>query len=507
MKKMFSLTLALIMALALCVPAFAQTRELGGATGSASITISNAAKGETYSIYKLFDATVAGTGPINYTGTIPESLNTYFTADSAGNITATAAATTSQQVDDGRGGTTTVTEMSTGLKAALKAWAANATAYDSVESDGSALIFAKLPYGYYVVTSSQDGGAAITVDSTNPNASIVDKNSTTTGQLTKTVDDDDVNIGQTVTYTVAFTTSNYDGAGADARRIDQYTITDTLPAFLSNVNVTSIIIDNDADPTTDDDQANVTEQFRDKQIVLDWYDETTNQFRYENGAKVTLVYTAVVTDKAAIDGDGNTNTVTVAWGTDDNDKLTATETIYTYAIALKKVNEQGQALAGATFQLPFYVSTTADANGAYIYAGTTAGEGKTNTLTTPESGEIVVKGVASGDYVITETVAPDGYNKLTAPVTVTATKTGAVTTSVTKYLDANGNVSDTESSTSVTYTNSNLSAAVLFVVNKTGIELPSTGGMGTTIFYTVGGVLMAGAAILLITKKKMSAEE
>ena len=45
------------------------------------------------------------------------------------------------------------------------------------------------------------------------------------------------------------------------------------------------------------------------------------------------------------------------------------------------------------------------------------------------------------------------------------------------------------------------------VLNQTGAELPATGGAGTTVFYTVGGILMAGAAILLITKKRMSIEE
>ena len=75
MKKLFSLALVMIMALALCVPAFAQDVN-SNQGGSATITISNAAKGETYSIYKLFDATVTGTkdGSIAYTGNIPEAL-------------------------------------------------------------------------------------------------------------------------------------------------------------------------------------------------------------------------------------------------------------------------------------------------------------------------------------------------------------------------------------------------------------------------------------------------
>ena len=403
LKRLSSMLLAVFMVMAMAIPAFAQEVTVGETTGG-SITISNAAKGETYTIYKLFDATVTGTpnGSIAYTGTIPTDLEAYFTKDSAGNISETAAARNESK------------EMSDELKSALTEWAKTASATKSAVSDGSELTFKNLPYGYYVVTTTQ-GASAITVDSTNPTATIVDKNGTVPSDLSKTVNKDDVNIGDTVTYTVTFKTSNYDGNGTAAKKIMSYTIQDTLPDFLSNVNVTSIIVDNDGSAATTDDQKSVTAQFDNKKIVLDWYDESNSQFWYNNGATVTLTYTATVTDKAKIDGDGNTNTVTLTWqgkeGSDlTDDGLTDDATIYTYAIALKKVNDKGEALSGAKFELPFYVNTTPDANGAYIYAGTTAGEGLTNQLTTPASGEITIKGVAPGDYSITEVTAPNGYN-------------------------------------------------------------------------------------------------
>lgn len=495
LKRLSSILLAVFMVMAMAIPAFAQ--EVNVNKGKASITISNAAKGETYTIYKLFDATVTGAtdgGSIAYTGDIPTGLTDYFTEDSAGNISETAAAR-----DNG--------EMSEGLKTALKTWTATATATATAKSDGSTLNFKNLPYGYYVVTTTQ-GASAITVDSTNPTATIFDKNGTVPSNLTKTVNDDDVNIGDTVTYTVTFETSNYDGNGTDAEKIMSYTIEDTLPNFLTNVNVTSIIVDNDGNDTTTDDRATVTAQFNNKKIVLDWYDETNSKFLYDNGATVTLTYTAVVTDQAAIAGAGNTNKVTVTWQ-DQNDETPhkldeKTATIYTYAIALKKVNDKGEALSGAKFELPFYVNTTPDANGAYIYAGTTAGEGLTNQLTTPASGEITIKGVASGTYSITEVEAPNGYNKLTAPVSVSAVQTGANTTASTAYLNENGEVVTNETATTVEYNNDKLAAAVIFVVNKTGAELPSTGGMGTTIFYIAGTVLVLGAGVILVTRRRMS---
>lgn len=496
-RKLASLLLALVMVFALATTAFAQ--EVTRTDGKGSITISNAAKGETYTIYKLFDATVsADNSSIAYTGKIPEILKPYFEADKNGYISATPAAKEGEN-------------MSEGLKAALKTWTADATATATAKSDGSALTFKGLAYGYYVVTTTQ-GDLAISVDSTMPDVTIVDKNSSTPKELHKTASSDNVSIGDTVTYTVRFKTSNYYGAGENAKEIVSYTIEDTLPDFLSDVKVTSIIVDNDGNDETKDDQANVTAQFVDKKIVIKWYDEEKNQFLYNNGATITITYTAVVTEKAAIDGDGNTNKVTVKWTTKDGtepgpDKVEDVATIYTYAIALKKVDNQGKPLPGAVFQFPFYVKAKADADGAYIYAGTTEGEGLTNQITTPENGVIVVKGVKADTYEITEFKAPDGYNKLTAPVTVTAVKTGKTTTNTTVYLDKDGKVVGKDSDAKVTEVNvdiATIAATAVVVVNKAGTELPSTGGMGTTIFYVLGSVLVLGAVVLLVTKKRMS---
>ncbi len=499
-RKLTSLLLALVMVFALAVTAFAQDVTVTGGTGS--ITISNAAKGETYTIYKLFDATVNADGSsIAYTGEIPESLKTYFTADTNGYISATPEAKEGEN-------------MSEGLKTALKAWTATATATATAESDGSALNFKGLAYGYYVVTTTQ-GDMLISVDSTMPSVTIVDKNSSAPKDLSKTADSDNVSIGDTVTYTVRFKTSNYYGAGKDAKEIVFYNIEDTLPDFLSDVKVTSIIVDNDGNDTTTDDRADVTDQFAKKKIVIDWYDEANSKFLYNNGATVTITYTAKVTEKAAIDGNGNTNKVTVTWTTKNGTvpgpgELKQEETIYTYAIALKKVDNKGKALPGAVFEFPFYVKSAADAtDGAYIYAGTNPGEGLTNQITTPDSGVIVVKGVKSGDYEITEVTAPAGYNKLTAPVIVKAVQTGSTSTHTTVYLDENGNITNTETdkTTKVNVDIDTIAATAVVVVNKAGTELPSTGGMGTTIFYVLGAVLVVGAGVLLVTKKRMSQSE
>ena len=491
-RKLASLLLALVMVFALATTAFAQ--EVPGSGGNGSITISNAAKGETYTIYKLFDATVsADNSSIAYTGTIPESLKPYFTADKNGYISANEAAKNGENMSDG-------------LKTALKDWTKTVTtATATAESDGSALTFKGLALGYYVVTTSQ-GEQLISVDSTMKDVTIVDKNSSTPTELSKTANNKDVSIGDTVTYTVSFKTSNYYGAGTEAKEILSYTIEDTLPEFLKDVKVTSIRVNKDVIQ----DQTGATPQFdSNKKIVIKWYDEVNKQFLYDNGATVTITYTAVVTENAAIDGDGNTNDVTLKWTTKDSDQpvpreIKEKETIYTYAIALKKVNDKGQALPGAIFEFPFYVKSTADADGAYIYAGTEAGENLTKQITTPADGVIIVKGVKTDSYTITEFKAPDGYNKLADPVTVTAVRTGSTTTSKTVYLDENGKETNETTAIEVKVENNDIAATAVVVVNKAGTELPSTGGMGTTLFYVLGAVLVVGAGVLLITKKRMS---
>ncbi len=488
MKKFASLLLALVMVLTMTATAFA--------ADTGSITIENAAKGETYAIYKLFDATVSGDA-ISYTGEIPASLASYFVADGAGNISL------AENV------------VNADLFAALKTWAAGETADDSKVGDGNAVVFDNLAYGYYVVTTTQ-GETAITVDSVNKDVTLYDKNTTEPGNVVKTADGEDYFIGDTITYTVTFNTSNYNGAGEDAWKIQSYIIEDTLPEWLTDVEVTSIIIDNDGDfETTTDDQTDVTAQFTNKKIELAWTD-AEGESLYKNGAVVKMVYTAVLNAEATIDGAGNTNAVTVSWDDDkdpgnppeDGDKDTTEDTVYTYAIGLKKVDKDGDPLADATFQFPFYVEKDADADGAYIYAGTEAGADLVNTITTPADGVIIVKGVEPGAYSITETVAPAGFNKLTAPVEVTAVKTGKTTTTTTIYLDANGNVVASENAVvTVEYENTNIAATVIAVMNKAGSLLPSTGGIGTTIFYISGAVLAIAAVVFLVTKKRMSGVE
>ena len=136
--------------------------------------------------------------------------------------------------------------MTDDLKAALEEWAKTAALTNSAESDGSALSFTGLPYGYYVMTTThidqESAKAAITVTSTQPGVTINDKNVNEPG-VQKEVAKESYSIGDTVKYTATFNTTNYMDENGTPRQVVEYLISDTLPEFLSGVKVTSITID------------------------------------------------------------------------------------------------------------------------------------------------------------------------------------------------------------------------------------------------------------------------
>lgn len=163
MNKFKSLFMTVLAVLAMVLPTtVASAQEVDtNAGGTGTITVRNASQSQKYTIYKLFDATVTEDGSgISYkvpTGKILPADNPYFAVDSKGNITAKEGATVSSE--------------------AFAAWAKNfGTEVTSATANDNSLVFTHLTFGYYFVTSSL--GAVLTVDSTTPNATVIDKNTT-----------------------------------------------------------------------------------------------------------------------------------------------------------------------------------------------------------------------------------------------------------------------------------------------------------------------------------------
>ena len=519
-KKLLVVAAAVVMAMALAVPAFAQTVG-NSAANTGSITINNAANGETYSVVKIFGATITDDATastdasgIAYTGDIPDDLTTYFEKDSTGNILRKSTAT-----DDAA------------LLAAVQAYAKTQDATASAVSDGSVLVFQGLDYGYYAVISTQ--GATVTIDSLRPNATVNDKN-TKDLTATKTVDDQDVSVGQTVEYTAVFDTANYRGE----KQVKSYTISDTLPDFLTNVRITSLKVietpaaeatgnpgDPDYVPAVTEVSTNLSGSytaFTDKKIVIPWVDDN-NKSLYKNGSQIELKYTATVTASADVDGTaGNVNKVTITPNEDKdgqtpfNEHKESEQKIFTYAAALQKVDNDKKPLAGAEFTIAGLQAT--GSNGVYTvtkYDPEADPALTPTTLTTDADGQLVILGIASDETLVaTETKAPDGYNKLTTEVNLVPTKTGEVITVKEArdiYYDEDGHVISDETTTDTvvedkaTYSGDLLKTAIV-VVNNKGTELPSTGGMGTTILYIIGAIFVIGAGVYLITRRRAAKE-
>ena len=205
---------------------------------------------------------------------------------------------------------------------------------------------------------------------------------------------------------------------------------------------------------------------------------------------ITITYSATLNENAVIAGDGNKNETWLKYGENNNLETThPTTDTKTFEMNVFKFYEDKnnsnaeKGLAGAVFTLSKNQNGTDPikliSKGSNVYRVAKTGEtGTVTTITSPDSGKFTIQGLGAGTYYLTETKQPAGYNKLSDPVTV--------------EIDENGNV-----------TVDGTAANPVKVENKTGTVLPSTGGMGTTMIYLIGAVLVLGSGVVLVTKRRV----
>jgi LPXTG-motif cell wall-anchored protein len=193
-------------------------------------------------------------------------------------------------------------------------------------------------------------------------------------------------------------------------------------------------------------------------------------------------------------------------GTTPKDKVI----VFTYELDTTKVDGTTKAkLSGAEFEL--YKGT--DTKSYAIVAdgkvtGWTTDETKATALKSDDNGLFKVAGLDDGTYYLKETKAPTGYNLLTAPVTlVIAAATVNSQNWVGTAADALTALTIKVGSEAIADGNVSTGTVTATIANNAGSTLPSTGGIGTTLFYVIGILLMSGAAVLLVTKKKMANRE
>lgn len=251
----------------------------------------------------------------------------------------------------------------------------------------------------------------------------------------------------------------------------------------------------------------------------------------DKNSKIVVRYTAKLNNNAVIGNAGNSNAVYLEYsnnpnasGAGDNETgTTPTDTVivFTYKVIVDKIDGEYNPLSGAAFTLYKKYSDSLEATGTLI--DTEKYPNYTNyysvaTTTAGTSTSFEFTGIDDGSYLLVETTTPDGYNTV-APIefTVTATHTEEEDTDgikLTELSAGNSFVTAVENGTIATTKNTEDQDKTLYsgeiyteVINNSGATLPSTGGMGTTLIYVIGTVLVLGAAILLVTKKRMNAEK
>jgi len=475
MKKLVVLILSVLMVLGTsAVTSFAAVTPKAdkNAETDGVVTVSNAKEGQTYTLYKLFNADMGANNAITYTlpsgkteADLTYNNKSWFELNDNGFVVAKSGTVNEWAKDpDALAWARQFGEAVSGkqpIKAGTVTW------------DG-------LAYGYYYVDTTL--GSFVGIDSANKTATIQEKNeepsvdkeivSTTNGVVgndsTKGAETDKgkneaatAQVGDTVTYKVTVTAK----PGAQ-----NYVVTDTLSAGLTAPAPTAVTVD---DLTlTDDYTVTVSGQV----ITVTFTKAYLDTIKEET--KIVINYTAVLNSNAVIGAAGNPNTVKLTWGHDNKDNHSEDDAkVYTAQISAIKTDNQSpaQPLAGAGFVLKNAAGKYYKlANGVVTWVDTEAAADE--HVSDAQGAVAAFTGLTNGKYTLVEKTVPDGYNKLD---------------------DTALEIKDDD------YTDTNLKKTAT-VVNNAGTELPSTGGMGTTILYIIGGVLVAVSAIMLVAKKRTS---
>ena len=509
MRKFLALIMALTMVLSLATTAFAAEGET--ATETYSITINNKNDGHTYEAYQIFAGDLSnaaendadpGTDAVLANVAWGESVTNAAELGEAGAY-AQALAEGTKSVDD------LIADIQLGEKVAAST------------DKGDTYVIEGLAAGYYLI-KDLDGSlngkddaytefimevledSTVTPKSSVPSVEkkVDDKNDSNTSEdAVEWKDSADHDIGDAVPFLLKATLAD------NVSSYDTYKIVfhDTLSAGLT-YNKDAVVKFGETDVTS---YFTITEENGALTISCD----NVKAFGAGNKAVITVEYTAILNNNAVLGSAGNPNVVYLEyfnnpnwkpeyWDDDENPETpdvpknpgdTPTgETpedkviVFTYKLTVNKVNEQGEALPGAGFTL--YKKNAA---GEYVQVG----EEKFG----PEMTTFEWIGLDDGDYKLAETTTPAGYNTI-APIEFTITAEHELESDDPRLTKLTGG----DLFTGEVDTDDVLSADV---ENKSGITLPETGGIGTTIFYVLGGLLALGAVVLLITKKRMSAAE
>lgn len=511
MKRFVALALSVVMVLAMSVMAFADSDD-------ATININGGDKGSEYAAYRLLNLTTSTTdSTTNYAYTLNTKYETILK-----NVTGkTTEKTTEKEIVDYISALSD-TETRTFADNVYAAITANSeiTADATTTNDK----FENVPQGYYLIAETKVGtttGSTSLVmlntagkDTLNINTKedvpevekkVKDTNDST-GTTSGWQDSADADIGDELEYQLTGTVSEKIGN----YKTYYYEFVDTMTHLTYVEGSVKVEIVNEGEAAVD-----VTKSF-----ATNWTKPTlsvkcddliaianNNNATLDAHTKVVVTYKATLDSDATIGSTGNPNEVSLKYSNNpyadgDGTKNTG-ETpkdkniVFTYKTVINKTDGT-KPLTGAEFTLYKFVKSE---------SGTDTYKGKTGTWvlksqdTTTSGSTFTFSGLDDGEYRLRETKAPDGYNKLTDDIyfAITAEHTELADNPELTKLSGSKDDGTIDINFTASIQDGSLSADV---VNHSGTELPSTGGIGTTIFYIVGGILMVGAAVLLITKRR-----
>ncbi|MCD8078472.1 MAG: SpaH/EbpB family LPXTG-anchored major pilin [Lachnospiraceae bacterium] len=521
-RRLASVLLALVMVFALSSSAFA-------ATGDYTITINNEEDDYTYVAYQIFAGEV-GSGPPLTLGSIVwgdgiDSTNTELQAALTTAYGSYAAAEIAEQL---------ITQADAEAFARIVSDYLVADAGHTSSDAGSTYTISDVAAGYYLIDNTGvPSGSAYSSDimiNVLENTSVNPKVDAPSSD--KTVDD--INDSENTAYTEGQTSADHDIGDQvpftlTATLPDNYGAYETYKLIFHDVmddgltfNADSVTVYVTTNGTTTTVASGYTVATSTKGTLLDstctfevqftdtnalYAADSTNPISVAAGSVITVKYTAELNENAVIGESGNVNTSYIEYSNNPNwdgngeeptgETPPETVVVFTYKVTVNKVEEDENGdevpLEGAGFTLYKYDAE----EGEYVAVSEEITGGTSFTW----------KGLDDGDYMLVETTTPNGYNtmkNLYFTVVAEHDEDGNITSLVIQ--DASG----TPISTGLDATFSTVAddgAISTNVVNEKGSNLPGTGGMGTTIFYIVGGLMVFGAAVLLITRRRMSKAE
>lgn len=533
MKKLLSILLALVMILSLATTVFAADDTTGGEESvTGTITIDNPVADATYTAYMMFELESYASSDKNAAHSYKVAAGweefvrqadaennitagegaTLFTVDANGYVIANAGATGSAIAKAAMDYVDRKAKEGTPLEVAA-----------SLPDDEGRYTAEGLTLGYYFVDSSL--GALCSLDTTNPSATIQEKN--VAHKLEKKVkegtawqDKNDAAVGDTVYFKATITIAGpvYDlvmhdtmddgllYAGVTEVTLNETeTETETVAVDSDNYTVTAPVI-HCKDETPEDH-----EHTDDEKHTFDVSFDQDFAKTLKNGDVITVYYSATLNSDAveqtAEEAEVNKAHLTYEDVYGAEKTVADTTETYTWKMSVFKFgnNDETKGLAGAKFVL-YKNATTANGETTYsnpvkVITGTAVdgvdiykvdSTSNTTEIITGESGKFEIRGLDAGTYYLVEEDAPAGYNELKEAKTVVINHDGQMNAD-----DKNGDqiIEAGEYETEIK------------VNNNSGTELPETGGMGTTLIYTMGAILAVGSLILLVVKKRMAAAE